>query len=351
MDSVGLVQLIAGLARTNHLYCFEPGIGLIFEEFYLEPRGLLNELKFYPPYSLSGPLPSAAELAENEDFWKHIIESEVNPLVRLRARWQIPQPDLKQPLTELRRLHAPLPIQARVLGRWSSSALTRWGVTLQRNGRPQEAAPCFSLALELSADNLAARVNLQCNTNLLARQKMTVNRDRSVADRFSDYLAWNQILAENGPFDEPSYCYHLAASLAQVRMLRQAGQQLERVTALAPNDTVARLSLGEIYYSGGMPNQALLIAAQVRADPNQQPLGPTNEVELALLEAKANFAKTNRLEAEEDPQLAGSHASRGPKSIGPRRSDLHGVRELLECAPGRRAAVRVCTRQRPLPRQ
>ena len=72
-------------------------------------------MKFYPPYSLSGPLPSAAELAENEDFWKHIIETEVNPLLRLRARSQIPQPDLKQPLTELRRLHAPLPIQARVL--------------------------------------------------------------------------------------------------------------------------------------------------------------------------------------------------------------------------------------------
>ena len=47
-----------------------------------------------------------------------------------------------------------------------------------------------------------------------------------------------------------------------------------------------------------MPDQALQIAAEMQADPELQPLGPTNEVEVALLEAKAWFAKTNRAKAE-----------------------------------------------------
>jgi tetratricopeptide (TPR) repeat protein len=298
LDDVGFVQLMSRLAQSNHVYCVEPGVALMLEEFYLLPHGLLHEMRPYPPYSLSGPLLSAAELAENEAFWKHAIETDVNPLLRLVARPQLLRPDLEKSLMGLRHLQAPPPAQAKVLARWYSSALTRWGVTLQRNRRSREAAPCFALAQELNPDNLPARVNLQCSSNLLERQKMTVVRDRSFQDRFGDYLAWNRILAENGPFDEPSYCYHLGLSLAGEGMSRQAGQQLERVTALAPGDTTARLMLGDVYCRGGMPDQTLLIAAQIRADPNLQPLGPTNEVEVALLEAKARFAKTNRTEAE-----------------------------------------------------
>ena len=299
LDAVGIVQMFVRLARSNHLYCIEPGIGLLLEEFCLQPHGLLNEMKYYPAYSLSGPLLSAAGLEENEAFWRNAMEKDVNPLLALVARAQFPRPASRGGLTELRRLQAPPPIQAKALARWYSSALNRWGVTLQRQSQPKEAAPCFALAQELNPDNLPARVNLQCCTNLLTGRKMTVSRDRSFQERFGDYLAWNQVLAENGPFDEPGYCYHLAVSLANAGMWRQAGQQLERVTALAPTDTPARLLLGTVYCLGGMPDQALLIAAQIRADPGQLPLDLTNEVDIALLQARANFDKTNRTEAEE----------------------------------------------------
>ena len=298
LDVLGFVQLMSRLARSNHIYCVGPDVGLMLEKFYLQPHGLLHEMRLYPPYSLSGPLLSSVELEENEVFWKHAIETDVNPLLRLVARPQPSRSDLGKSLMELSHLQAPPPAQAKVLARWYSSALTRWGVTLQRNGRPSEAAPCFALAQELSPDNLPARVNLQCSTNLLQHQKMTVDRDRSFQDRFGEYLASNQFLADNGPFDEPSYCYHLGRSLAGAGMLRQAGQQLERVTALAPGDIPARVMLGDVYCRRGMPDQTLLIVAQIRADPNLQPLGPTNEVEVALLEAKGRFAKTNRTEAE-----------------------------------------------------
>ena len=284
---------------SNHVYCLEAGVGFVLEEFFdLQPHGLLHEIKFYPTNSLSGRLLGPTELAENEAFWKHAIETGVQPLLRLVAEPQVPRPDFEKRLMKLGRLQTPTPAQAKVLARWYSGALNRWGVTLQRNGRPSEAAPCFALAQELNADNLQARVNLQGNSNLLARQKMTVVRDRSFQEQFNGYRARTQTLAENGPFDEPSYCFQLGLHLAQERMLREAGQQFERVRALAPGDIPARLMLGEVFCLGGWPDQALQIAAEMRADPDLQPLGTTNEVGVALLEAKAWFVKTNRSKAE-----------------------------------------------------
>ena len=298
LDVLGFVQLMSRFAQSNHIYCVGPDVGLMLEKFYLQPHGLLNEMRLYPPYSLNGPQLSSVELEENEVFWKRALETDVNPLLQLVAQPRLPQPNLKKPLMELRRFQTPPPAQAKVLARWYSSALTRWGVTLQRNGRPSEAVSYFAVAQELNPDNLPARVNLQCSTNLLRRQKLSVDRDRSFQNRFGDYVASSQFLDDQGSFDEPSYCYYLGQSLAGAGMLRQAGQQLERVTALAPGDTASRVMLGDVYYRSGMPDQTLLIVAQIRADPNLQPLGPTNELEVTLLEAKARFAKTERTEAE-----------------------------------------------------
>ena len=298
LDGPALVQMMSRLAQSNHLYYLEPGIEFLREKFCLQPHGLLHEMKFYPPFSLNGRLLGAAELAENEGFWKQAIEANVKPLVRLVAPPQLPPPSFRKPLTELERFRAPPPAQAKTLARWYSSALTRWGVTLQRNGQPGEADPCFALARELNPDNLPARVNRQSASNLLAHVKMTVDRDPSFQDRLSDYLSSNPDLSDNGPFDEPSYCYHLGRGLAGAGMLRQACQELERATVLAPGDYASRIVLGETLLRGGLLDRALQTAAEIRANPDLQPLGPTNEVEVALLEAKVWFAKTNRTKAE-----------------------------------------------------
>ena len=344
LDGVALVQLMSRLARSNHIYCVEPGFGFLREKFYLQPHGLLDEMKFYPSYSLSGRLLSAADLGENEAFWKHTIELNVNPLVRLVAQPQLPEPNLKKPLTELRRFEAPPPAEAKTLARWYSSALTRWGVTLQRNGRSSEAVPCFALAQELNPDNLPARVNLQCCTNLLAGQKMTVDRDSSFQDRFSDYHTWNPDLSDNGPFDEPSYCYHLGLRLAEAGMLRQACQELERAKVLAPGDYPARLKLGEALLTGGVLDQALQTVAEIRACPDLQPLEPTKEVEVALLEARVWFAKTNRAKAEGIINaLLASHPEAGGllerAAYGSYSNALQIVEQQLQSAPDNPAAL------------
>jgi hypothetical protein len=298
LDAGDPIQRVTLLAESHRVYCVEPGVGFMLEQFYLQPHGLLHEMKFYPSNSLSGPRLSSVELAENEAFWKRAIETGVNPLLRLVAQPQLPRPDCERLLMELGHLQTPPPAQAKVLARWYSGALNRWGVTLQRNGRSSEAANSFALAQELNPDNLPAGVNFQCNSNLLARHKITVLRDQAFQDRFGTRLTWDQILTDNGPLDEPSYCYHLALSLADAGKLRLAGQQLERVKVLAPGDQAARLMLGEVLCRCGMPDQALQIAAEMRIDPDLQPFGPTNEMEAALLEAKAWFAKTNGTKAE-----------------------------------------------------
>ena len=69
---------------------------------------------------------------------------------------------------------------------------------------------------------------------------------------------------------------------------------MERVKDLVPGDLSVRLLLGDLCNLCLRPDQALKIAAEIQADPDLRPLGLANEVEVALLEAKAWFALTHR---------------------------------------------------------
>lgn len=298
LDDAGCLQLLMDLAQSNRLYYLQPSFGSWLEQFYFQPHGLVYELKLYPTNSLGGPPLTAAELAENEVFWKRTIEKGVDPILRVIAQAERPRPGLAQRLMKSGHLQMPPPAPAEVLAVWYSAAINSWGTTLQRNGRWHEATPCFALAQQLNPGNLPAQVNLQCNRNLLAGQKMTVVRSKPLGDQFGKYRNWNQILAENGTFDEPNYYYHLGLFYGEGGLLRLAGQQLERVKALAPGDISMRLALGDLFNRCRLSDQALQIAAEIRADPDLQPLGPTNEVEVTFLEAGAWLARTNHPEAE-----------------------------------------------------
>ena len=150
---------------------------------------------------------------------------------------------------------------------WYSAALNRWGVMLQRNGRWAEATPCFALARDLNPDSLPARVNLQCNSNLLAHQSLKVAPSDVFQEQFGGRRNLLRIASEDGPFDEPTYCYYLALNSAGAGLLLPACQQLERVTALVPGDVSVRLLLGEWLNRVPWPDYALKVAAEIRADP------------------------------------------------------------------------------------
>ena len=294
----GLVQLVSHLAQSNRVYCLQPSAGALLEQFYFQPHGLVHEMKSYPANSLCAPPLTSAELVENQTFWQRAIESGVKPLAGVVTQPEVPRAALKIRLMELVHPTPPPPAPLQALARWYSEDLNRWGVALQRNGRWSEATPCFALAQDLNPDNLPVRLNLQCNSNLLAHHKQPVVRPRSFQDQFAKYRSWKQILTENGPIDEPSGCYLLGLSLSTAGMLRQACQQFDRINALVPGDVALRLMLGESFNRCSMPDRALQIVAEMRAESDLRRLGPTNEVEIAFLEASAWYAKTNRPQAE-----------------------------------------------------
>jgi tetratricopeptide (TPR) repeat protein len=298
LDALDIVKLVTRAAQSDRLFCLPPTVGILLERFYLQPHGLIHEMKIYPFELLSEPPLTSATLAENQTFWQSAIEADVKPVLRLASQPELARPAFEQALMKLAHLQTPPPAQARMLAEWYSGALNRWGVTLQRNGQAAEAGPCFTLALDLNAENLAARVNLQCNSNLLAHHKLTVDRAQFAQDQSSKYLEGNQNASRNGPFDEPNYCYRLGLGFADGGMVRQACQQLERVKTLAPGDVSARLALADLLGTGMAPWRALELVDEIRADPELRPLGLRNEVEVELLAAKAWFVLTNRPKAQ-----------------------------------------------------
>jgi tetratricopeptide (TPR) repeat protein len=293
LDAASLVRVLSNLARSNRVYFLKASFGSYLDPFYLQPHGLLLEMS-YPLESLTDPPLTAAELAENQTFWQRAIETGIRPLQQLESQTELPRPEFVQLLMKLGRLRTPPPGQVRLLAGWYSTALNRWGVMLQRDGRWSDATPLFALAQELNPDNVPARVNLQCNRNLLAHQSMTVAPTDTFQEQFGGSRSLLRIAADCGPFDEPTYCYYLALHCAGAGLLLPACQQLERVKALVPGDVSVRLLLGKLLNRVPWPDYTLKVAADIHADPALRSLGPENEVELGLLEARAWLAKTNR---------------------------------------------------------
>jgi tetratricopeptide (TPR) repeat protein len=287
------------LARSNRVCYLQPTFGPLIELFYLQPRGLVYELKRYPVKAFDGPPLSGAELAENEAFWERASKTAVAPLAESISEAEQAPPGLARRFMQRAHINRPVPDSLRVLAHWYATALNCWGVALQRNERWKEATSCFAKATELNPDSLPAQVNLQCNANRLAGREITLAH-KSFEELAGKYRNLSQVLIADGPFEDPDYCYALGQGFLQPKppLLRQAGQQFERAQALAPKEIYPRLSLGDLLISCGMPDRALQLVAETRADLSRQPHGTNEEVDLAFLEAKSWFVKTNQAKAE-----------------------------------------------------
>ena len=135
------------------------------------------------------------------------------------------------------------------------------------------AAAHFERAMELNPDNLVAEVNLECNKNLRAGLKTAVQVSKSIEDEFGKYRNWDQVIGENGPFDEPNFCFEQGRVFVSNTQYRQAAAQFDRVKTLAPENLAARIWLGQLYVVSRMPDKALRTVNQIRAQPDLRP-GP-----------------------------------------------------------------------------
>jgi tetratricopeptide (TPR) repeat protein len=299
VDEEFLVRLVFRLAATNSVYYLQPSFGYYFEFFYLEPHGLLYRLKQYPSDTLVPPPLPKDVIAENNDFWAGPGERAIRPLLQVIAP---PPPGAQTRLIQdlVERAHLPTEPNhtATVLGGLYSRALNCWGVELQKLGQLTNAAACFARAVELNPDNIVAEVNLECNKGLQAGREFTVQDSRSLEDQFGKLRSWEQVLSEDGPFDDPSFAFGQGRTFAHNRLQHQAAQYFERVKALAPRNLEARIWLAQLYVLNELPAKAKQLVDEIRAHPAIFPVPSSSRTEMLFVEASTHLANGDRKKAE-----------------------------------------------------
>ncbi len=303
-----LIGLLAALAKTNELYYLHPSFGYYFEEFYMEPHGLVYKLKTLPEDTLLPPPPGKNEVAENEAFWSRAAAQAFDPIEAAVA-----PPDPEAPLSPgerlFKRLHIPREKNPNLVaaGIFYSRSLDFFGVELQRAGHLTNAAGFFQTALKLNPGNAVAQVNLQFNQTLQAGQAPAVDLSKSAADEFNNL---NAVLNEDGPLDEPGFCFQNGYIFSQYNgFFRQAIASFKRVTELVPNNLPARLWLGQLYLASRLPDRAVEAMREPLDRPENFAFTPTDETQLHVLMAAADFQKN---ETEHGIGLLETEISRHP---------------------------------------
>jgi tetratricopeptide (TPR) repeat protein len=289
IEQVELMRLLGELAGKTSLYYLHHSFGYFFELFNLEPRGMICKLNPYPNNALLGSPMSLELLDQNKAFWAKAEAEAIQPLLAAMRR---PETDGRgSAVTRAARqlLSRAESADTRVLGALYAHALVYWGVELQKHRQFKEAGDSFRLAQSLNPRNFVAEINLRCNTNLLAGVSTQIGLSKALEDELSKYSVWEQMVGDNGPFDEPGFCYEQGRVLVRGNNFRQAAQQFARVKDLDPQDFNAAMWLGELYLMNKMPDEALKLVDEIRSRPLAS--ATTNLCELLLVEASAHLAK------------------------------------------------------------
>jgi tetratricopeptide (TPR) repeat protein len=289
------IRLLAALATTNDLYYLHPSFGYYFEHFCLEPHGLVYKLNTLPNDTLRPPPPDKNLIAANEAFWAQAEVAAFAPIFRV-----VTPPD--QNATEsfgekmLDRFHVAREpnVNAIVAGTFYSRGLDSWGVQLQRTGDLTNAAAHFAMAQKLNPDNVVAQINLDFNHSLQAGQTASIDPTKPFADQLGKYRSWSDVINENGPFDEPTYCFRNGVLFAAENgFYRQSVELFERVRELVPDNLAARLWLAQVYLASRLPDRALEVLHAPLTRPEIFSLTATNSTQLNILAAAGYFQKNN----------------------------------------------------------
>jgi tetratricopeptide (TPR) repeat protein len=244
-------------------------------------------LKSYPTNALNTPLLAPETLTNYEALWTRATKTVLDPLQALIAAFEVPR-QLRNELMNFAHLEMPAPPQTKVVARLYTRALNAWGVTLQRNGLLREATPYFKRARSLNPRNLAAGINFQCNSNVIAGT-LTVTQASSFKEQLDRYHNVTEFVVENGPVDDPTFCFQLGVAFAEERMFRQASHEFERVKALMSGDISVSPTPGETSNPEDARAKVLSLLREIRAGSSLQPLAPAAEEEIAFLEAEPWF--------------------------------------------------------------
>lgn len=299
-----LQNVVFQLTRSNSVYYLHPSFGYYFEVLYPMAHGLVYKLEPYPSDAILAPPPSPAVIAENEEFWARADDQALRQVAAAMASAKpTAQAGLFDRIAKAAHLAVETNRDATILGTFYSQGLEFWAVQMQRQNQLAPAATHFVRALELNPGNVVAEVNLECNRKLQAGQHTAVHMSKDLEDRFG-HRSWDQIMRENGPFDEPTFCYAQGNAFLQGGNNHQAALQFERVRALEPDETAARLQLASIYFFNRLPNAALEVIAEIHAKNDSGGLNRTNAIQILGLEASAHLAKGELKQAEKVVQAS-----------------------------------------------
>ncbi|HMP83293.1 MAG TPA: tetratricopeptide repeat protein [Verrucomicrobiota bacterium] len=335
-DAPTLMGQITKLSTNKPLYYLHPSFGYYFEIFHPEARGLVFEMKRFQPGRLLPPPPSDENIALNEKFWGEAAE---NALASIAAATEQKTPEQKDSWlqTVFKRLYLKPEInaQTRQIGMFYSRALNYWGVEMQKLGRLDEAASHFKLAMRLNPGNVVAELNLAANQNLKTGNTQPVAVTQSIEHALGKYRSLEQVLNDNGPYDEPSLAYAQAWVFMQGKLYREAAQWLNRVRDFATNDIPARLALAQISLMANDVDFAAEISQEIRSNPERFPLNSTNRADLLVVDAAILFARTNLSDAESlidnaiQKEPKNDHLLSNVASLHLQRRDLTNALEII----------------------
>ena len=298
-----LINLLSKLLEQHRVYYLHPSFGYYFEQVYSKAHGLANELRSYPTNSVSPPPLTAAEITENENFWKENQPAFERLLPWINGTVTNQSSDLGRKL--MQRLKIPFEANATAvtLGRNYSQSLVYWGVQLQQAGLLREARRHFDLALALNPNNLAAKANSECNKELQAGRQLSVPPIPALMEEFSKFRDWQQVMRDNGPFDDPVHCFGQGMLFAQGHLIRQAAQQFDRIHQFDPDNLLAQFWLAR-FYANQAPAKTLAMVSEIRAHPEAFEESGIRNLDISTVEAVALFASHRPIEAEQVLQRA-----------------------------------------------
>ena len=286
-----LVELLTAAAKTHEVYYLHPSFGYYFERFYSVTHGLVSRLHLYPDKTISPPPPTAENIAHNRAFWERDHTDALQRVAKQLADKPTGAARIESRFSKIFNLRREPNAPALWAGSMYSRSLNSWGITLQQNDQIAPAGWCFQRAIELNPGNIAAEINLGFNEKLRAADHSPFKLTKPMEDRLAGFRNWEVLLRENGPLDEPQYCYQQGVTFTQGGLYRQAAAQFLRAKQLSPDNLGNYLWLAQIYNFWQISDTTLELIRDARALPAAALAEPTSQIELASTEATAYFNK------------------------------------------------------------